>query len=104
MRSLGDRLQGVLREEETHPRGRNPYAHVAGCVKERFGCSYGDLPDERVGELRLYLQELEREEGGRGAVPVVVPGVVPGVGPGSVPGVGPGAGASPKDGGRGRES
>jgi hypothetical protein len=99
MRSLGDRLQGVLREDERHPRGRNPYAHVAGCVKERFGCSYGDLPDERVGELRLYLQELEREEGG----PSVVPGAVPGVGPGVGPGVVPGAGASPKD-GRGRES
>jgi hypothetical protein len=31
-------------------------------VKERFGCSYGDLPDERVGEVRRYLIELEAEE------------------------------------------
>lgn len=49
MRAVGDRLQGVLESDVRHPRGRNPYAHVAGCVKERFGCSYGDLPDERVG-------------------------------------------------------
>jgi hypothetical protein len=58
----GDRLQGVLESDVRHPRGRNPYAHVAGCVKERFGCSYGDLPDERVGEVRRYLIELEAEE------------------------------------------
>jgi hypothetical protein len=31
-------------------------------VKERFGCSYGDLPDERVGEVRRYLIDLEAEE------------------------------------------
>jgi hypothetical protein len=40
-------------------------------VKEKFGCSYGDMPDERVGEVRKYLIELEakekyrRREGGR---------------------------------------
>jgi len=31
-------------------------------VRERFGCSYSDLPDERVGEVRTYLIELEVEE------------------------------------------
>jgi len=62
MRAVGDRLQGVLESDVRHPRGRNPYAHVAGCVKERFGCSYGDLPDERVGEVRRYLIDLEAEE------------------------------------------
>jgi len=62
MRAVGDRLQGVLESDVRHPRGRNPYAHVAGCVKERFGCSYGDMPDERVGEVRRYLIELEAEE------------------------------------------
>jgi hypothetical protein len=62
MRAVGDRLQGVLEIDVRHPWGRNPYAHVAGCVKERFGCSYGDLPDERVGEVRRYLIELEVEE------------------------------------------
>ena len=65
MRAVGDRLQGVLESDVRHPRGRNPYAHVAGGVKERFGCSYGDLPDERAGELRRYLIELETEEKSR---------------------------------------
>jgi hypothetical protein len=62
MRAVGDRLQGVLESDVRHPRGRNPYAHVAGCVKEKFGCSYGDMPDERVGEVRKYLIELEAKE------------------------------------------
>jgi hypothetical protein len=62
MRSLGDRLKHVLEPDPRHPRGRNPYAHVAGCVRDHFGCSYGDLADERVGELRNYLQELEEKE------------------------------------------
>ena len=65
MRAVGDRLQGVLESDIRHPRGRNPYAHVAVCVKEKFGCSYGDLPDERVGEVRRYLIELEAEEKSR---------------------------------------
>ncbi len=65
MRAVGDRLQGFLESDIRHPRGRNPYAHVAGCVKEKFGCSYGDMPDERVGEVRRYLIELEAEEKSR---------------------------------------
>ena len=65
MRAVGDRLQGVLESDIRHPRGRNPYAHVAGCVRGKFGCSYGDLPDERVGEVRRYLIELEVEEKSR---------------------------------------
>ena len=65
MRAVGDRLQGVLENDVRHPRGRNPYAHVAGCVRGKFGCSYGDLPDERVGEVRRYLIELEAEEKSR---------------------------------------
>ena len=64
MRALGDRLQSVLRSDPRHPRGRNPYAHVAGCVREWFGCSYGELADERVEEVRGYLKELEEKEKG----------------------------------------
>jgi hypothetical protein len=37
---------------------------VAGCVRERFGCSYGELADERVEEVRGYLKELEEKEKG----------------------------------------
>ena len=62
MRATGDRLQGVLRADPRHPAGRNPYAHVAGCVKEEFGCSYGDLPDEKIGDVLDYLKKLEALE------------------------------------------
>ena len=65
MRAVGDRLQGILKVDVRHPGGRNPYAHVAGCVKERFGCSYGELRDEQVAEVRRFLFELETKEKGR---------------------------------------
>jgi len=64
MRALGDRLAGFLPSDSRHPAGRNPHAHVAGCVRERFGCSYGELGDERVDEVRGYLKELEFRERG----------------------------------------
>lgn len=62
MQAVGDRLHGVLRPDPRHPAGRNPHAHVAGCVKEKFGCSYRELPDEKAGELRQYLRDLEAGE------------------------------------------
>ena len=65
MRAVGDRLQGILKVDVRHPGGRNPYAHVAGCVKERVGCSYGELPDEQVAEVRRFLFELETKEKSR---------------------------------------
>lgn len=64
MQAVGDRLRGLLPSDPRHPRGRNPHAHVAGCVKERFGCSYRDLPDEKAEEVRQYLRDLEQAERG----------------------------------------
>jgi hypothetical protein len=69
MQALGDRLRGVLPADPRHPAGRNPHAHVAGCVKAKFGVSYRELPDEKAGEVRRYLQELEANERG-GAEPL----------------------------------
>ncbi|MFM8654474.1 MAG: hypothetical protein ACKODZ_07080 [Verrucomicrobiota bacterium] len=62
MQAVGDRLRGILPADLRHPTGRNPHAHVAGCVKDRFGCSYRDLPDEKADELRDYLKKLEETE------------------------------------------
>ena len=62
MQAAGDRLRGLLEPDSRHPQGRNPHAHVAGCVKEKFGCSYKDLPDEKAGEVRQYLAQLESLE------------------------------------------
>ncbi|MBD1157126.1 hypothetical protein IDH10_03040 [Pelagibacterales bacterium SAG-MED20] len=38
--------------------GRNPYAHVAICVKEKFGNSYKDIPDEQFDEVLKYIDFL----------------------------------------------
>ena len=34
-RKLGDYLKGQLPDHPNHPKGRNPYAHVAICVKSK---------------------------------------------------------------------
>ena len=47
----GDELFGKLPEHPNHPKGRNPYAHVALKVKDRFGCSYKDIADEKYQEV-----------------------------------------------------
>lgn len=65
MQATGDRLKGVLLPNPRHPLGRNPHAHVAGCVQEKFGCSYKDLTDEQAQELRAFLAELEQKEKNR---------------------------------------
>ncbi|MDA7830352.1 hypothetical protein N9A57_00035 [Candidatus Pelagibacter sp.] len=42
-----------------HPKGRNPYAHVAICVKEKFGNSYKDIPDDKFQEVVDYINFLK---------------------------------------------
>lgn len=65
MQATGDRLKGLLPPDPRHPQGRNPHAHVAGCVLKRFRCSYKELPEERIPELRAFLKELEEKEKNR---------------------------------------
>ena len=36
IQEAGDYLKGQLPEHPNHPKGRNPYAHVAICVKSKF--------------------------------------------------------------------
>ena len=43
----GDYLNGQLPDHPNHPKGRNAYAHVAICVKNKFKSSYKDIPDEK---------------------------------------------------------
>jgi hypothetical protein len=52
-------LVGVLPEYPNHPKGRNPYAHVALCVKEKFGNSYKDIPDDKFQEVVDYINFLK---------------------------------------------
>ena len=60
IQEAGDYLQGQLPDHPNHPKGRNPYAHVAICVKSKFEKSYKDIPDERFTEVVEYIKELKR--------------------------------------------
>ena len=60
IQETGDFLKGKLPDHPNHPNGRNPYAHVALKVKNKFGKSYKDLPDEKVHEVINYLNILKQ--------------------------------------------
>jgi hypothetical protein len=44
-------LLGQLPSHPNHPKGRNPYAHVALCVKDKFENFYKDIPDKKFDEV-----------------------------------------------------
>ena len=58
IQETGDFLKDKLPDHPNHPKGRNPYAHVALEVKNHFGITYKDIPDERYNEVIDYLEEL----------------------------------------------
>ena len=46
--------------------GRNPYAHICSLIKDKFNCSYKDVPDDSVDNLRdLYWKYKNENELGR---------------------------------------
>jgi hypothetical protein len=53
-------LRGQLPNHPNHPKGRNSYAHVAICVKEKFGDSYKDIPDEKFDDVVKYIEFLKQ--------------------------------------------
>ena len=53
-------LRGQLPSHPNHPKGRNPYAHVAICVKEKFENSYKDIEDEKFDEVVKYIEFLKQ--------------------------------------------
>ena len=59
----GDFLINKLPDHPHHPSGRNPHAHVALKVKNNFGSSYKDLPDEKFNDVIEYLNLIKRNEG-----------------------------------------
>ena len=63
IQKTGDALVGKLPEQPNHPKGRNPYAHVALKVKKRFGCSYKDIANDKYQEVVDFLNVIQREEG-----------------------------------------
>ena len=60
IQETGDFLKGKLPDHPNHPKGRNPYAHVAICVKEKFNVSYKDIPDEKFEEVLKYIEYLKK--------------------------------------------
>ena len=60
IQEAGDYLQGQLPEHRNHPNGRNPYAHIAICVKSKFEKSYKDIPDEKFEEVIDYIEFLKK--------------------------------------------
>ena len=56
----GDELNGKLPPHRFHPKGRNSYAHVALCVKDKFNASYKDIPDEKYNEVINFIEFLKK--------------------------------------------
>ena len=52
----GDFLKNKLPH---HPNGRNPYAHVALEIKNKFQNSYKDLPDTKFQEIKDYIEIIK---------------------------------------------
>jgi len=60
IQEAGDYLVNQLPDHPNHPKGRNPYAHVAICVKEKFGNSYKDIHDDKFQEVIDYTEYLKK--------------------------------------------
>ena len=60
IQEAGDYLQDQLPIHSNHPKGRNSYAHVAICVKNKFNSSYKDIPDEQYNEVLEYIEFLKQ--------------------------------------------
>ena len=60
IQEAGDHLKDQLPNHPNHPKGRNSYAHVALCVKEKFKASYKDIPDEKFNEVVNYIEFLKK--------------------------------------------
>ncbi len=59
IQEAGDYLRGQLPGHPNHPKGRNPYAHVAICVKSKFNQRYKDIEDEKFNEVEKYIEFLK---------------------------------------------
>ena len=60
IQEAGDYLVDQLPSHPNHPKGRNPYAHVALCVKNKFNNSYKDIDDEKFNKVRDYIEFLKQ--------------------------------------------
>ena len=56
----GDSLKGLLPDHPNHPKGRNPYAHISLEIKNEYGCSYKDIPDDQINKLIEFIDYLKK--------------------------------------------
>ena len=59
IQEAGNYLNGQLPEHPNHPKGRNPYAHVALCVKKKFNASYKDIANNKFNEVLNFIQNIK---------------------------------------------
>ena len=59
IQEAGDFLKNKLPNHPSHPKGRNPYAHVALCIKTKFNKSYKDIDDIKFDEVVDYIEYLK---------------------------------------------
>ena len=59
IKEAGDYLNDRLPDHPNHPDGRNAYAHVAVCIKNKFKNSYKDIPDEKFNQVVKYIEFLK---------------------------------------------
>ena len=59
IQEAGDFLKNKLPNHPGHPKGRNPYAHVALCIKTKFNKSYKDIDDIKFDEVVDYIEYLK---------------------------------------------
>ena len=60
IQEAGDYLVGQLPEHPNHPKGRNPYTHVAICIKNKFKKSYRDIDDNKLNQVVEYIEYLKK--------------------------------------------
>ncbi len=60
IQNAGDFLKNQLPDHPYHPKGRNPYAHVALCIKKKFNASYKDIDDDKFSEVLSYIDFLKK--------------------------------------------
>jgi len=53
-------LKNKLSDHSNHPKGRNAYAHVALCIKNKFGLSYKDIDDKNYKKVVEYIAFLKK--------------------------------------------
>jgi len=59
IQKAGDYLSEQLPSHPNHPKGRNSYAHVAICIKNKFNNSYKDIDDHQLHEVLDYIEFLK---------------------------------------------